>query len=69
MSASAAFRPVDQSPIDAVALGRAATARLEKLLAEATSAVRARVTDGPKISSALLEQEQRATHGLAWFAT
>ncbi|MFG1401568.1 acyl-CoA dehydrogenase family protein [Xanthobacter sediminis] len=69
MSASAALRPVDPSPIDAVALGRAATASLEKLLAEATSAVRAQVTDGPKISSTLLEKEQRATHGLAWLAT
>ncbi|WP_454915069.1 acyl-CoA dehydrogenase family protein [Xanthobacter sediminis] len=69
MSASAALRPVDQNPIDAVALGRAATARLEKLLAEAISAVRAKVSDGPKISSALLEKEQRAAHGLAWLAT
>ncbi|MFG1477243.1 acyl-CoA dehydrogenase family protein [Xanthobacter sp. V4C-4] len=69
MSASAALRPVDQSPIDAVALGRAATGSLEKLLAEATSAVRAKVSEGGKISSALLEGEQRAAHGLAWLAT
>ncbi|MGQ3675230.1 acyl-CoA dehydrogenase family protein [Xanthobacter sp. TB0139] len=57
------------SPIDAVALGRVATDQLEKLLAEATSAVRARVTQDGKIASARMEQEQRATHGLAWLAT
>ncbi|MGE4371568.1 MAG: acyl-CoA dehydrogenase family protein [Xanthobacter sp.] len=57
------------SSIDAVALGRVATDQLEKLLAEATSAVRAQVTQDGKISSARMEQEQRATHGLAWLAT
>ncbi|WP_238120541.1 MULTISPECIES: acyl-CoA dehydrogenase family protein [unclassified Xanthobacter] len=69
MSATAALRPLDQSPIDAVALGRVATDTLEKLLAEATSTIRAKVSEGGKISSALLEREQRATHGLAWLAT
>jgi len=69
MSVSAALQPVGTDPVDAVALGRLATGRLEALLAEATSLVRARVSDGGRISSALLEREQRATHGLAWFAT
>ncbi len=69
MSATAALRPLDQSPIDAVALGRVATDTLEKLLAEATSTIRPKVSEGGKISSALLEREQRATHGLAWLAT
>ncbi len=55
--------------IDAVELGRTATARLERLLAEATSTVRAKVSEGGRISSSLLEREQRASHGLAWLAT
>ena len=69
MSATAALSSTGSDAIDAVSLGRTATALLEQLLAEATSAVRAKVTDGERISSALLEQEQRATHGLAWLAT
>ena len=69
MSASAALQSTATEDFDAVALGRAATARLERLLAEATSLVRSRVTEGGRISSALLEKEQRATHGLAWLAT
>jgi len=69
MSASAVLSTVDSSPIDAVALGRIAIGSLEKLLAEATSAVRAQVSEGGKISSKRLEAEQRATHGLSWLAT
>ncbi|MBA4791399.1 MAG: acyl-CoA/acyl-ACP dehydrogenase [Rhizobiales bacterium] len=68
MSGSAA-RLVEDDVIDAVALGRTATGLLEKLLAEATSAVRARVSENGKLSSRLIEEEQRATHGLAWLAT
>ena len=69
MSASAALRSPAAEPLDAVSLGRAATDRLEKLLAEATSAVRAKVSESGRLSPALLEAEQRATHGLAWLAT
>ncbi|MEP9350233.1 acyl-CoA dehydrogenase family protein [Xanthobacter sp. KR7-225] len=69
MSASAALRSPAAEPLDAVSLGRAATDRLEKLLAEATSGVRARVSEAGRLSPALLEAEQRATHGLAWLAT
>ncbi|NMN57914.1 (2S)-methylsuccinyl-CoA dehydrogenase [Xanthobacter sp. SG618] len=69
MSASAAVQSVPTGEFDAVALGRVATDSLEKLLAEATSLVKAKVTDGGRISSALLEKEQRATHGLSWLAT
>lgn len=69
MSASAALQTVDTDTLDAVALGRTATARLEALLAEATSLVKAQVTEGGRISPALLEREQRSTHGLAWLAT
>ncbi|MDI4658841.1 acyl-CoA dehydrogenase family protein [Xanthobacter autotrophicus] len=69
MSASAALQTVDTDTLDAVALGRTATAQLEALLAEATSLVKAQVTEGGRISPALMEREQRSTHGLAWLAT
>ena len=41
----------------------------EGLLAAAKSSVADLVTRDGKISSAALDREQRATHGLAWFAT
>ena len=46
-----------------------ATTAAEALLADAVIAVRARVTKDGKLSSALIDKEQRATHGLAWLAT
>ncbi|MEP9367752.1 acyl-CoA dehydrogenase family protein [Xanthobacter sp. VNH20] len=69
MSSSAALQALDAAPIDAVALGRTATNVLQSVLAEATSQVRARVSEGGKLSSKLLDAEQRASHGLAWLAT
>ncbi|MFG1462719.1 acyl-CoA dehydrogenase family protein [Xanthobacter sp. DSM 24535] len=69
MSTSAALQTLDAAPIDAVALGRTATGVLQNVLAEATSQVRARVSEGGKLSAKLLEAEQRASHGLAWLAT
>ncbi|TCT06542.1 acyl-CoA dehydrogenase family protein [Aquabacter spiritensis] len=69
MSTSAVLRTVEDEHLDAVALGREVGSVLEKLLAEATSAVRARVSEGGRLSPALLDAEQRATHGLAWLAT
>ncbi|MFP5511251.1 MAG: acyl-CoA dehydrogenase family protein, partial [Alphaproteobacteria bacterium] len=47
----------------------AALAPVEKLLDTAKSRVRARVSEGGKISGALIEAEQTAAHGLAWLAT
>ncbi len=41
----------------------------EALLTEAAAAVRAKVTEGGKISAAALEREQHAVHGYAWLAT
>jgi (2S)-methylsuccinyl-CoA dehydrogenase len=52
-----------------VALARDATLAAEALLGDAASAVRQRVTVDDKMVDQLLDQEQRATHGLAWFAT
>jgi len=47
----------------------ASVAALDRLLDAAAARVRARVLDGGRISSAKMEAEQRATHGLAWLAT
>ncbi|WP_349358440.1 acyl-CoA dehydrogenase family protein [Stappia sp.] len=47
----------------------ASVAALDRLLDAAAGRVRARVLDGGRISSARMEAEQRATHGLAWLAT
>jgi len=46
-----------------------AVADIDRLLHKAKQAVRARVVQDGRISSRLVEAEQRATHGLAWFAT
>nr|WP_213217417.1 acyl-CoA dehydrogenase family protein [Roseibium polysiphoniae] len=51
------------------ALTASAVATLDLLLDKASRNVRSRVLDGERISSTLMEAEQRATHGLAWFAT
>ncbi|MGZ3324146.1 MAG: acyl-CoA dehydrogenase family protein, partial [Xanthobacteraceae bacterium] len=52
-----------------VALAREATQAADALLAEATAAVRQRVTVDSRVVDGLLDREQRATHGLAWLAT
>src|SRR5262245_17868271 len=51
------------------AQAREATRAAEALLAEATAAVRKRVTAEGHMVDRLLDREQRATHGLAWLAT
>ncbi|SDU38192.1 acyl-CoA dehydrogenase family protein [Stappia sp. ES.058] len=51
------------------ALTGASVAALERLLDTAAARVRVRVLDDGRISSAKMEAEQRATHGLAWLAT
>ena len=62
----AATRP---APSDLIATAQEATAAVEALLADATRAVGAKVTEGGRILPKLLDREQRAAHGLAWFAT
>jgi (2S)-methylsuccinyl-CoA dehydrogenase len=52
-----------------VASAREASGAAEALLAEATLAVRRRVTVDDGLVDRLLDREQRATHGLAWLAT
>jgi (2S)-methylsuccinyl-CoA dehydrogenase len=51
------------------ALSREATRVSEKLLADATAAVRQRVVAQDHLVERLFDREQRATHGLAWLAT
>ncbi len=66
--ASSAAAP-SQTPASAVALIEAALPGFETLLQEAVAAVRDKVTVEGKISTALLEAEQHAAHGLSWLAT
>lgn len=54
---------------DLPSLCREATEALAALLADATTALRTRVTVNGRISGDLLDREQRAAHGLAWLAT
>ncbi len=54
---------------DLLSLTGAAVAPAEALLAEATESVRAAVSTDGRISSAAMDAEQSATHGLAWLAT
>ncbi|MGB9365081.1 MAG: acyl-CoA dehydrogenase family protein, partial [Xanthobacteraceae bacterium] len=42
---------------------------MDALLADATRAVRTRVAADGRVSAKLVDREQRAAHGLAWFAT
>ena len=57
------------SAANAVALIAAALPGFETLLEEAVAAVRQKVLVDGRISSAKLEQEQHAAHGLSWLAT
>jgi len=52
-----------------IGLAHEAVAAMDALLADATRAVGARVTAEGRIAANLLDREQRAAHGLAWFAT
>jgi (2S)-methylsuccinyl-CoA dehydrogenase len=54
---------------DLVTLAHGAVATVEAILADASAKVRERVTVDGRIVSRTFDREQRATHGLAWFAT
>ena len=60
-----------QTPVLAnlLKLTGAAVKPIQDILASATDLVRATVTDGDRVSGALIEQHQTAAHGLAWLAT
>jgi (2S)-methylsuccinyl-CoA dehydrogenase len=55
--------------LDWISLAEQASGALAALLADATAAVRAKVVAEGRVSSALVEVEQHACHGLAWLAT
>jgi (2S)-methylsuccinyl-CoA dehydrogenase len=65
--AIAASRPVGEN--DLVELAQETSAALDALLADALAKVRERVLVEGHVVGRLLDREQRATHGLAWFAT
>jgi (2S)-methylsuccinyl-CoA dehydrogenase len=56
-------------PRELAELAREAMLALEAVLADATAAVRSRVSRDGRVSNRLVDREQRATHGLAWLAT
>jgi (2S)-methylsuccinyl-CoA dehydrogenase len=66
MSAALAMKDMPANIHD---LARGAVVAVDAVLADATAAVRALVTENGRISAAAIEREQRATHGLAWLAT
>jgi (2S)-methylsuccinyl-CoA dehydrogenase len=55
--------------MDLISSMRAARGAADALLADATFKVRERVAVNGRTDTRLVEREQRATHGLAWFAT
>ena len=66
---STAAMPAEETPPNLTDQTGAAIAGLDRLLDLAAQRTRARVIRDGRISSELMEEEQRATHGLAWFAT
>ncbi|MGC2778792.1 MAG: acyl-CoA dehydrogenase family protein, partial [Bradyrhizobium sp.] len=65
---TAASRTTSADP-ELVELAREASAALDALLGDATAKVRERVVVEGHLVARLFDREQRATHGLAWFAT
>ncbi len=65
---TAASRTAIADP-ELVELAREASVALDALLGDATAKVRERVVVEGHLVSRLFDREQRATHGLAWFAT
>ncbi len=62
---------MNETPVlsDLLALTGKSVHAAESLLAKATAAVRAQVSDGGEVSGVLIETHQTAAHGLAWMAT
>jgi (2S)-methylsuccinyl-CoA dehydrogenase len=61
--------PLSDSGLDLVALMQAARNAADALLGDAVFKVREQVMIGGRIDARRFEAAQRATHGLAWFAT
>jgi (2S)-methylsuccinyl-CoA dehydrogenase len=58
-----------EAGVKLLALAHEASRACERLLAQATEAVRQRVTADGHLVERLIDREQRAAHGLAWLAT
>ena len=69
MSAQAAVQIAEPAPASAMALIAEALPGFETLLQQAVASVRDKVMVDGRISSAKLEAQQHAAHGLAWLAT
>ncbi|MEX5728424.1 (2S)-methylsuccinyl-CoA dehydrogenase [Rhodovulum iodosum] len=54
---------------DLLTLTKAALGPVETVLGAARDAIKAKVTEGDRVSGRLIEAHQTATHGLAWLAT
>lgn len=67
MSVALAGRPAASTTLPGALA--AAIEAAEGLLLRASAAVRAQVSAGGRLEAEALEREQRAAHGLAWFAT
>ncbi len=61
--------PIMETGSDLLGSMQEARTAADALLGDATYKVRERVTVNGRTDSGLVEREQRATHGLAWFAT
>jgi len=61
--------PHPETGADLTAQAREAVAAMDALLADAVRAVASRVAPEGRVAAKLLDREQRAAHGLAWFAT
>lgn len=61
--------PTTEPGISFTEMTASAVSSLDRLLDIAARQVRAKVSEDGRISSSAMEREQRATHGLAWFAT
>jgi (2S)-methylsuccinyl-CoA dehydrogenase len=61
--------PRTDTGTDLIALMEAARSAADALLHDATIKVRERLSRDGRIDAGLVEREQRAAHGLAWFAT
>ncbi len=66
---STATVPIQEPGTNFSEMTASAVSSLDRLLDMAARQVRAKVLDDGRISSAAMEREQRATHGLAWLAT
>ena len=68
-SVGAGLFVVDASLLQHAIVPERTAAAVEALLADATMAVRNRVSGDGQVSAQALDREQRATHALAWLAT